>query len=181
MAFFAGRRRLSGGQSLHELESLSNRDPASRYNHPRTNSTRKSPVRWLRSATFLSKVRDPKNILSQMAVALVPSYWQHLVGGERLKPTKVHEIAPLDGLRGWACLLVFNFHFLFTYTWAVSTGWGFAGQNYGIHQLPIVHILISGHIMVAIFFVISGYVLSHHPLKLMRRCHCDGRCRTLDF
>jgi peptidoglycan/LPS O-acetylase OafA/YrhL len=114
-----------------------------------------------------------------MAVALVPSYWQHLVGGERLKPTKVHEIAPLDGLRGWACLLVFNFHFLFTYTWAVSTVWGFSGQNYGIHQLPIVHILISGHTMVAIFFVISGYVLSHHPLKLMRGCHWEKTFHVL--
>ncbi|KAJ5128813.1 uncharacterized protein N7443_005927 [Penicillium atrosanguineum] len=104
----------------------------------------------------------------RMTVALTPSFLQHYFGGETPDDTKLHAIAALDGLRGWACLLVFNFHFLFTYTWKVSIGWGFNGENFGIHQLPFVHLLISGHIMVAIFFVISGYVLSYKPLKTIR-------------
>ncbi|KAJ5581347.1 hypothetical protein N7450_007648 [Penicillium hetheringtonii] len=103
-----------------------------------------------------------------LTVALTPSFLQRYVGAQPQQPAKLHAIAALDGLRGWACLLVFNFHFLFTYTWKIAIGWGFANENFGIHQLPIVHMLISGHIMVAIFFVISGYVLSYKPLKTIR-------------
>lgn len=104
----------------------------------------------------------------RLTIALTPSLLQKYVGVEPEQPTKLHAIAALDGLRGWACLLVFNFHFLFAYTWKVAVGWGFAGDNWGIHQLPFFHLLISGHIMVAIFFVISGYVLSYKPLKTIR-------------
>lgn len=109
-----------------------------------------------------------ERLLSQFAVTLVPSFLQQYVGVPPNEPKKLHAIAALDGLRGWACLLVFNFHFLFTYTWKVAEGWGFAHDNWGIHQLPIIHMLISGHIMVAIFFVISGYVITQKPLRTIR-------------
>lgn len=109
-----------------------------------------------------------EDIWHRLTVALTPSFLQRYVGGDPPQPAKLHAIAALDGLRGWACLLVFNFHFLFTYTWKVAIGWGFAGENFGVHQLPFLHLLISGHIMVAIFFVISGYVLSYKPLKTIR-------------
>lgn len=114
-----------------------------------------------------------EDLWHSLTVALTPSFLQRYVGGEPPQPAKLHAIAALDGLRGWACLLVFNFHFLFTYTWKVAIGWGFAGENFGIHQLPIIHMLISGHIMVAIFFVISGYVLSYKPLKTIRSMSFD--------
>lgn len=117
--------------------------------------------------------------LSRFALALVPSYLQHLVGGETTAPAELHTIAALDGLRGWACLLVFNFHFLFTYTWKVAVGWGFDEDNFGIHQLPFIHMLVSGHIMVAIFFVISGYVLSHKPLRMIRSRNWERALTTL--
>ncbi|KAL4784797.1 acyltransferase family-domain-containing protein [Aspergillus varians] len=105
---------------------------------------------------------------TKLGIVITPSYLQHLVGGQPPPQTKLHAIAALDGLRGWACLLVFNFHFLFTYTWKVAVGWGFNNENFHLYQLPIIHVLVSGHIMVAIFFVISGYVLSYKPLKLIR-------------
>ncbi|KAL4922514.1 acyltransferase family-domain-containing protein [Aspergillus aurantiobrunneus] len=104
---------------------------------------------------------------TKLGIVITPSYLQHLVGGQPSPQTKLHAIAALDGLRGWACLLVFNFHFLFTYTWKVAVGWGFNNENFYLYQLPIIHVLVSGHIMVAIFFVISGYVLSYKPLKLI--------------
>ncbi|KAB8275734.1 acyltransferase family-domain-containing protein [Aspergillus minisclerotigenes] len=109
-----------------------------------------------------------ESFLDRLAIAITPSYLQHLVGGQPPESSKLHAIAALDGLRGWACLLVFNFHFLFTYTWKVAVGWGFSHGNYNLFQLPILHMLVSGHIMVAIFFVISGYVLSYKPLKMIR-------------
>lgn len=118
-------------------------------------------------------------MLSKLGVFLTPSFLQHLVGGREPENPKLHAIAALDGVRGWACLLVFNFHFLFTYTWKVAVGWGFAGENFGILHLPIIHLLISGHIMVAIFFVLSGYVLSYKPLKLIRNRSWDQVFTTL--
>ena len=112
-----------------------------------------------------------EDIWHRLTLALTPSFLQHWVDSSSSsapQSTKLHSIAALDGLRGWACLLVFNFHFLFTYTWKVAIGWGFGGENFGMHQLPFFHMLISGHIMVAIFFVLSGYVLSYKPLKTIR-------------
>ena len=107
--------------------------------------------------------------IHRFAIALVPSFLQHLVDdGHHTEPAKLHAIAALDGLRGWACMLVFNYHFFFTYTYKPGMGWGFGQDNWGLHQLPIIHMLFSGHVMVAIFFVISGYVLSHKPLKIIR-------------
>ncbi|KAJ6140585.1 hypothetical protein N7470_010381 [Penicillium chermesinum] len=118
----------------------------------------------------------------RLTIALTPSFLQKYVGVDPPQPAKLHAIAALDGLRGWACLLVFNFHFLFTYTWKVAVGWGFggfSGNNWGLHQLPIIHMLISGHIMVAIFFVISGYVLSYKALKTIRSRAFDQTFTTL--
>lgn len=118
-------------------------------------------------------------LFAKLAIALTPSFLQHWVGGQAPGDTRLHGIAALDGVRGWACLLVFNFHFLFTYTWKVAVGWGFAGENFGILHLPIIRLLISGHIMVAIFFVLSGYVLSYKPLKLIRSRSWDQVFTTL--
>jgi peptidoglycan/LPS O-acetylase OafA/YrhL len=75
--------------------------------------------------------------------------------------------------------MVFNFHFLFTYTHKTMMGWGLGGENWGIHQLPIIHMVISGHVMVTIFFVISGYVLSHKPLKLLHSNSWERAFHTL--
>ncbi|KAN0071566.1 Acyltransferase family domain containing protein [Elaphomyces granulatus] len=120
-----------------------------------------------------------EKVLTQFILTTLPSFLQPFLGGEPSKPAKLHDIAALDGLRGWACLLVFNFHFLFTYTWQVSIGWGFNGENFGLHQLPIFHLLISGHVMVAIFFIISGYVLSYRPLRMIRSRSWDQTLTVL--
>ncbi|KAL4796793.1 acyltransferase family-domain-containing protein [Aspergillus venezuelensis] len=140
----------------------------------------------LRSFSFSELLADPSKLspliddfgdhwqeyledwFTKLGIVITPSYLQSLVGGQPPPQTKLHAIAALDGLRGWACLLVFNFHFLFTYTWKVAVGWGFNNENWHLYQLPIIHVLVSGHIMVAIFFVISGYVLSYKPLRLIR-------------
>ncbi|KAK2865056.1 hypothetical protein FQN49_003958, partial [Arthroderma sp. PD_2] len=97
----------------------------------------------------------------------------------RVSSERPHASAALDGLRGWACLLVFNFHFLFAYTNKPMVGWGFAHRNKGILQLPVIHLLISGHAMVAVFFVLSGYVLSYKSLKLLRTRSWEQAFRSL--
>lgn len=145
---------------LHNLESNDNSHLGPYNDRGYSSQEKYSSGDW---ADFLDLM------LTKLAIAITPSFLQHHVGGQPAPPpTKQHAIAALDGLRGWASLLVFNFHFLFTYTWKIAVGWGFNGENYGIWQLPILHMVVSGHIMVAIFFVISGYVLSYKPLKMIR-------------
>ncbi|KAF2841336.1 hypothetical protein M501DRAFT_1009294 [Patellaria atrata CBS 101060] len=85
-------------------------------------------------------------------------------------------LAALDGLRGIACIFVFNFHFLFTYSKIPFYGYGveIEGRDYTwIHQLPFLRLITSGRAMVTVFFVISGYVLSIKPLKLIRERRYD--------
>lgn len=94
----------------------------------------------------------------------------------------VHDIATLDGVRGVACLIVFNFHFLFMYTRTVWLGWGVdptGESNMYVHQLPIIRLLYGGRAMVAIFFVLSGYVLSRRPLMAVRAKSYDSMLQSL--
>ncbi|KAI5308296.1 hypothetical protein KEM55_006069, partial [Ascosphaera atra] len=108
---------------------------------------------------------------TKAAVAgLEPSFMRENDNTLSAVPERRNVISLLDGLRGIACLLVFNYHFFFTYTYQPDYGWGFSQTGtWHWHQLPPFHMLYSGHIMVDIFFVISGYVLSYKPLKLLRQ------------
>ncbi|OKL56650.1 hypothetical protein UA08_08230 [Talaromyces atroroseus] len=162
-------RNLSLEFTLPELDRQQDSDRSLMGNVPVRNA---AVLPWYKSIWMQQNEDFPEyaeRVISQFMVFTVPSYLQHhITGGEPNKPKKLHDIAALDGLRGWACLLVFNFHFFFTYTWHTHIGWGFNKQYFGLHQLPIIHMIFSGHIMVAIFFVISGYVLSYRPLKTIR-------------
>lgn len=79
--------------------------------------------------------------------------------------------ASYDGLRGLACLIVFNFHFLYPYTRTITHGFG--GSYDGVangypHQLPVLCLLVRGRAMVTLFFAISGFVLSYGFLGSIR-------------
>ncbi len=77
--------------------------------------------------------------------------------------------AALDGLRGWAALSVVFFHL----TWETF------GVAFPVYRSPPLSFLGNGNVAVAIFFVLSGYVLTlrrwHRPdnrplaLELLRR------------
>ncbi|KAK3203689.1 hypothetical protein GRF29_106g310463 [Pseudopithomyces chartarum] len=88
---------------------------------------------------------------------------------KRLRPT-----AWLDGLRGFAALLVCIHH---NQLWAhgvfankvYEMSFGYGGKHY-FATLPFVrHFFSGGHFAVAIFFVISGYVLSVKSLGLIHK------------
>jgi peptidoglycan/LPS O-acetylase OafA/YrhL len=88
----------------------------------------------------------------------------------------LRDTAYLDGLRGVAAFLVYIVHHE---SWAhpvwlpvMEMGYGFDGHRYFV-CLPVVRILfLGGHFAVSIFFVISGFVLSRSPLKMI---HDGGR------
>ncbi|KIW15021.1 hypothetical protein PV08_07808 [Exophiala spinifera] len=95
--------------------------------------------------------------------------------GNAIAPAgKLHKTAYLDGLRGFAALMVYCLHHQ---VWGhagiggefiLENVYGWEGQYYFI-CLPGIRLFFSGgHFAVAIFFVISGYVLSAKPLSLIQ-------------
>lgn len=94
--------------------------------------------------------------LRRVIVALTPSF---ITSNASTTPSK-SGIAALDGLRGLACLFVFNEHYVICYQSRETQVW--------IMRVPFIRLLWYGKAAVFLFFVISGYVLSYKPLKLMR-------------
>lgn len=82
----------------------------------------------------------------------------------------------LDGMRGYASLIVFITHCVCPLHPNYGVGfWGNDGVNdYWLTQLPIIRLFHSGLACVHLFFVLSGFSISLKPLKLMRRGACDA-------
>ncbi|RDW77621.1 hypothetical protein BP6252_05674 [Coleophoma cylindrospora] len=86
---------------------------------------------------------------------------------------KVTPTAYLDGLRGFAAFLVYIQHHQ---GWARLTGpandifenaYGYQGRYY-FATIPGIRLFFTGgHFAVAVFFVLSGYVLSYKPVSLV--------------
>ena len=74
----------------------------------------------------------------------------------------------LDGLRGYASLFVFIGHYLVGLKADFLHHSFGADNNWSPFQLPFIRTVYSGSAMVAIFFVISGYVLSARCIVAMR-------------
>lgn len=81
--------------------------------------------------------------------------------------------AYLDGLRGFAAFIVYWHHHQLWAHDAISanaileSGFGYNGQYHFACLHGIRTFFTGGHYAVAVFFVISGYVLSAKPLKLI--------------
>lgn len=95
-------------------------------------------------------------LLGRFLHALIPSW---ITNPAATKPSK-SGIASLDGLRGLACLIVFNEHYVICYQSRDTQVW--------FMRVPFIRLLYYGKASVFIFFAISGYVLSYKPLRLMR-------------
>ncbi|KAH7134447.1 acyltransferase family-domain-containing protein [Dactylonectria macrodidyma] len=106
-------------------------------------------------------------IIGRIVSFLVPSFLQGRHVRDQIHPPQLGPTAYLDGMRGLACLMVFNCHTT-QYNYDTNIGWGSKGAHYDILRLPFVRILYAGTAAVCIFFVISGYALSYKVLKLVR-------------
>jgi peptidoglycan/LPS O-acetylase OafA/YrhL len=104
-----------------------------------------------------------KHLSMAILVSLLPTYIQP---GRTTKKESLHQTAYLDALRGYAALIVFFYH-------------SFPNPDLWLFQYPSPFRLIyrGGAGMVAIFYIISGYVLSYRMLKLM---HAREPAKLLD-
>jgi peptidoglycan/LPS O-acetylase OafA/YrhL len=121
--------------------------------------------------------------LSALLFFLLPSFVQRRLRPNSVKPQRLYSTSWLDGLRGVASLLVFFCHFTEgNAAWFIHA-YGVRDENDAVAssplQLPFVRIIYSGRPMVHIFFVISGFVLSHKPLKLLRKQDYNNLHKTL--
>ena len=123
---------------------------------------------WHFSQQLASSVSVPvlASVLKSTGALLLPSFLRRQMGSSPPQ-THANTIAALDGLRGLACLFVFNEHLSLNFTDQFMYGYGVQDRRTFV-QLPFVRVMWSGFSMVSIFFVISGYVLSYKPLKQIR-------------
>ncbi|KAM5344102.1 hypothetical protein ACJ41O_012639 [Fusarium nematophilum] len=88
------------------------------------------------------------------------------------QPPPGKTIAYLDGLRGLAAFMVYWYHHV---SWfygprdEIQNGFGYKGSSRYFVTLPFIRVFwTGGSAAVAIFFVLSGYVLSRSPLRMLR-------------
>jgi peptidoglycan/LPS O-acetylase OafA/YrhL len=110
---------------------------------------------------------DGLSIPRQILLTILPTYLQQRVTGKDEVVRRLHNTSALDGLRGIAALFVFYFHVGFAYQAFVEFGYGQSEENMRVIQLPFLSLFFRGHSMVAVFFVVGGYVLSIKPLTLI--------------
>ncbi|KAH9836905.1 Acyltransferase family [Teratosphaeria destructans] len=109
------------------------------------------------------------NLCGSIVSALRPSF----LGKTGKRQGKLRKTAYLDGLRGFAAFMVYWLHhelWSHSETGAAANlqhGWGYNGEYYLAAFFGIRTFFTGGHYAVAIFFVLSGYVLSMKPLTLI--------------
>jgi peptidoglycan/LPS O-acetylase OafA/YrhL len=123
--------------------------------------------RLLRASHLITASFDSaslKSISRSTGFALLPSFITHRSPSNK---ADCNSIAALDGLRGLACLIVFNEHLSYNFTSTFLFGYGVDNRR-TIVQWPFVRVLWSGFSMVSTFYVISGYVLCYKPLRQIK-------------
>ncbi|TVY18719.1 hypothetical protein LARI1_G002856 [Lachnellula arida] len=105
-----------------------------------------------------------RNALITFVVFLLPSPIARFCGYDVKEAKKHGATSYLDGMRGLASFCVFLEHAAMKYHPHMF-------EEYSGHphfwQLPIIRLAFSGSVMVAIFFVISGFSLSLRPMELI--------------
>lgn len=85
------------------------------------------------------------------------------------KPHKILPTTYLNGVRGVAAVCVCFQHYLVKYFKFLDNGYHSGPEESRFLQLPFIRLLFTGRFMVANFFILSGFVLSCKPLRLIRK------------
>ena len=80
---------------------------------------------------------------------------------ENITPRRNTSTAYLDGVRGVACFIVYCSH--------VYRGLSFRKVFPKIDRLPVLSSLLNGPAMVAVFFIVSGFAISHRSITQRRK------------
>lgn len=112
----------------------------------------------------------------RFVLGLRPSFYRMFLSPSEDK-TDTRPTAWLDGMRGFASLIVVVFHFHQPYYPNILYGYGISASDQepsrSIIQLPIIRLLYHGGAMVTHFFVISGFSISYKPIRLLREHEWD--------
>lgn len=139
---------------------------------PRRDDIPPSPGPLLRScAAWLASVRGRR---------LIQFLWSSPRAGSQVE--KHRPTAYLDGLRGFAALLVYwHHHELWAHVplqiMVFESSFGYNGLHWFAAFPGVRNFFHGGHFAVATFFVISGYVLSAKPMSLI---HAGGQAALAD-
>lgn len=145
----------------------------------RTTST--TPLR----TSFRNRLASLGVVLLSLLVAILPSFVQPLLPRRLTSTTTLPIYNPdhsdaltyLTGVRGLASIVVFVYHWTHgSYHGSMDYAYGddnsttsesSATHNDHILQLPLLRLFYAAEAMVALFFVLSGYVLSYRPVQQM--------------
>lgn len=136
------------------------------------------PSSWTQSNSMSSHLlndilRDPQPYVISTILFLLPSFVveplrNYSSPSRPIAPKPLGPTAWLDGLRGVAALTVYFFHWSTTwFTGVIADAYGAPGSSNNFFQLPFIRTLNSGPASVAVFFMISGYVLTIKTLNLI--------------
>lgn len=133
-----------------------------------------------RPPTPVAKTRAQIASLLEFGASRVAMIRPSFLQVKTTKTTKLRRTAYLDGIRGFAALLVY---FLHHQLWAhaiqggsikLENTFGWDGEYY-LGAFPFIRTFFTGgHYAVATFFVLSGYVLSCKPLMLIQAGDYDS-------
>jgi peptidoglycan/LPS O-acetylase OafA/YrhL len=103
--------------------------------------------------------------LSRWGWLLLPSFVARCYGHSDYRPPKPNATSYLNGLKGLVSLIVLNRHTTNDYYWHVNLAYGSGPNETHVVQMPFLRLVVSGELVVTIFFVLSGFALAFGPLK----------------
>jgi len=102
---------------------------------------------------------------------------------EPQRPVRLLPTSYLDGLRGLFSCIVFVHHVIIPWCKSVDMGYGTVADrpiydNYSFFKLPLIKVLHTGP-TVPVFYVVSGFVMSYKPLRLIRKGDMDALAKAM--